>query len=96
MNRRSFFKFLPIAPVALVAEGARAASLIDAPHEGEYSIAITGSLKNKCQTTLGIGSISYNYPITDPNKMVSMSVGQDGNLWLKSKNGEWKKVMTDG
>ena len=96
MNRRSFFKFLPIAPVALVADGAHAVSSADAPHEGEYSIAITGSLKNKYQTTPGIGSISYNYPITDHNKMVSMSVGQDGNLWLKSKNGEWKRVMTDG
>ncbi len=27
---------------------------------------------------------------------VSMSVGQDGNLWVKSKGGDWKRVVTEG
>jgi hypothetical protein len=27
---------------------------------------------------------------------VSMSVGRDGNLWVKSKDGDWKRVVTEG
>jgi hypothetical protein len=96
MDRRSFFKFLPIAPVAFVAEGARAATSIDAPHEGEFSIALQGSYKEKKKSThVGYTSISYSYPINDPNKNVKFSVGQDGNLWLKSVGGEWRKVKVE-
>jgi hypothetical protein len=92
MNRRSFFKFLPIAPVALVADGARAASSIDAPAKGQMHLTLQGSKpSNRSPNSLG-----YGLPESDPTKQVSLSIGQDGNLWLKSKNGEWKRVMTDG
>ena len=32
---------------------------------------------------------------TDATKQVSMAVGEDGNLWLKSKDGDWKRVVTE-
>jgi hypothetical protein len=92
MNRRSFFKFLPIAPVALVADGARAASSIDAPAKGQAHITLQGSKpSNRSPTSLGFG---INEP--DLTRQVSMGVGEDGNLWLKTAKGEWKRVMTDG
>lgn len=28
-------------------------------------------------------------------KQVSMAVGRDGNLWLKTEQGEWKRVVTE-
>ena len=28
-------------------------------------------------------------------KQVSMAVGRDGNLWLKSEDGIWKRVVTE-
>ena len=31
----------------------------------------------------------------DPTKAVSIAVGDDGNLWLKRKDGEWKRVVTE-
>jgi len=34
-------------------------------------------------------------PQNDPNKQVSMAVGDDGNLWLKPKDGQWRKVVTE-
>lgn len=29
------------------------------------------------------------------NKYLHMSVGRDGNLWLKSADGDWKRVVTE-
>jgi hypothetical protein len=31
----------------------------------------------------------------DADRALSMAVGKDGNLWLKSKGGEWKRVVTE-
>jgi hypothetical protein len=31
----------------------------------------------------------------DPAKAVSMAVGDDGDLWLKPKDGQWRKVVTE-
>jgi hypothetical protein len=39
--------------------------------------------------------VSFNMPQTDPDKAVSMAVGDDGNLWLKRKDGQWKRVATE-
>lgn len=30
------------------------------------------------------------------NKYLNMSVGKDGNLWLKPDGGDWKRVVTEG
>lgn len=91
MNRRNFFAFLPVAPVALIAEGAKADVSKDQPRNGEFMISLQGSKANKTSST----SIFSGLPVTDPTKQVSMAVGQDGNLWLKSLGGEWKKVVTE-
>ena len=40
--------------------------------------------------------IGFNVmPQYDLDKTVSLAVGDDGNLWLKSKNGQWKRVVTE-
>jgi hypothetical protein len=90
MNRRSFFKFLPVAPVVMIAEGARAATADQAP-------------PNKFIPTLQL--IAYHKPVHQPgwfsnpvpdmNRAVSMSVGEDGKLWVRSKNKEWRRVVTE-
>jgi hypothetical protein len=93
MNRRSFFTFLPVAPVALVAEGARASTNEGAPIPTAVQIILSGNKKpnpNRYPTSLG-----FNMSDADPDKNLSMAVGDDGNLWLKTKNGEWKKVVTE-
>jgi len=91
MNRRSFFKFMPIAPAALMVEGAQAAAVCDRPRDGECHITLQGSKEEKRHPT----SLGFALPTPDPHKQVSMAVGQDGNLWLKTKNGQWKRVVTE-
>jgi hypothetical protein len=31
----------------------------------------------------------------DADRTLSMAVGRDGNLWLKTAQGQWKRVMTE-
>lgn len=92
MNRRKFFAFLPIAPAALMIEGARASSS-EGPWDGQPTLSLSGQKKpepfeHKNQIVLGHG-------IADPNKRVDMAVGRDGNLWLRSKDQEWKRIVTE-
>lgn len=89
MNRRSFFKFLPVAPVVLVAEGARAATADQTPNEAGPSLQL--SAYKPFQPKPGW----FMQPQTDPTKLVSMAVGNDGRLWLKSKDDVWKRVVTE-
>ena len=89
MNRRNFFAFLPIAPVALIAEGARAATVDEAPSEPVVSLMLTAQKKRNQSSQV----LFMSEP--DLTRQVSMSVGQDGNLWLKPKGGEWKRVVTE-
>ena len=98
MNRRSFFKFLPIAPVALVAEGARANISEGAPIPEACQIVLQGNKKAKPAHYHSevAGSISFIMPATsDPTKNLSMAVGDDGYLWLKRVNSEWKRAVTE-
>jgi hypothetical protein len=93
MNRRNFFAFLPVAPVALMADGAKASTNEGAPISTAVQIVLSGNKKpdpNRCPTTLG-----FNMAQADPSKNLSMAVGDDGHLWLKTKNGEWKRVVTE-
>lgn len=91
MNRRSFFKFLPVAPFALAAEGAKAVGIDEQPTGNEITLSITASKPNKTSST----SIFGNMPIVDPSRSIAMAVGQDGKLWLKPKSGEWARVVTE-
>lgn len=91
MNRRSFFKFLPVAPFALAAEGAKAVSIDDQPTGNDITLSLHGSKPNKTSST----SIFGNMPVLDPSRSISLAVGHDGKLWLKPKNGEWARVVTE-
>jgi hypothetical protein len=89
MNRRSFFKFLPIAPVALIAEGARASTADQAPNKSISPLQLIAYHEPVHQPG------SFTNPVPDMSRVVSMSIGQDGELWIKSKNDNfWKKVLT--
>lgn len=98
MNRRKFFAFLPVAPMALVAEGARAAAASQAPPSNEFNMTLMGAApRNKNELMyLSNGPAEFKFTSfqSDPSKAVSMAVGEDGELWLKSKDKQWKKVVT--
>lgn len=92
MNRRSFFKFLPIAPVALVAEGARAATFDGVPENNILTLTPLVRSQTRIKTT--------QFDIVTPcipnyKNSVDLSVGKDGRLWVKSKNDGWRRVVTE-
>jgi hypothetical protein len=92
MNRRNFFAFLPVAPAALMIEGARASTKNEQPRDGEVTLSLQGSTPvNRDPHSMYFGYAGN----PDPCKRVSMAVGEDGNLWLKTAKGEWKKVVTE-
>lgn len=95
MNRRKFFAMLPAAPVAIATWPTEAkAAPEDAPRAGETMITIQGTKPPKpINTPYSISIMPFADP--DPNKQVSMAVGNDGNLWLKKANGDWKRVVTE-
>jgi hypothetical protein len=97
MNRRSFFAFLPVAPIALVAEGARAAAASQAPPAHAVNMTLIGAApKNKNELMyLSNGPAAIAFPQSDPTKQVAMAVGEDGELWLKGKDKQWKRVVTE-
>ena len=95
MNRRSFFAFLPLAPfVAAGSVEAQAKPDISAgaPRDNEMKITIQGSTDRPIGNKY-IGNFTMSEP--DPSRNVAMSVGEDGNLWLKSQKGQWKRVVTE-
>ena len=95
MNRRKFFAFLPVAPMALVAEGARAVAASQAPPSNEFNMTLMGAApRNKNKNEHGPAEFKFTSFQSDPSKAVSMAVGEDGELWLKSKDKQWKKVVT--
>lgn len=94
MNRRKFFSFLPLAPAAMVVEGVRAEEIDLAPKSSTVSISMMGS-KPVPKNEINPYFIHSGY-VSDPSKQVSLAVGEDGNLWIRSKNDNvWKKVATE-
>ena len=41
------------------------------------------------------GDISFFGDKYEEHKQVSMAVGRDGNLWLKTEDGKWKRIVTE-
>ncbi len=96
MNRRKFFALLPAAPVALVTWPAEAkASPDDAPHQSSVMLTLNGTEKPNGEYMRLEKNMIINYPKNDPSRQVSMAVGMDGNLWLKTAKDEWKRVVTE-
>ena len=92
MNRRKFFAFLPLAPAALITEGVRTAAASQAPPDHVISLTLMGTTKKseKINSPISI----FTGVSSDPNKQVSMAVGEDGELWIRPKDKQWKKVVT--
>ena len=101
MNRRGLFAFFALTPVMAVEAIAKAPEppkpIEGAPFDGQTVMTLTAHDKPKpIKNRAFIGG----QPITImketlATKSVSMAVGEDGNLWLRSKDGEWKRVVTE-
>jgi hypothetical protein len=97
MNRRGLFAAIALSPFIAVNAIAKPKPEGE-PHNAQTSLVLNGNMKPSKPTTVG-GSGKFltmdGWINIDPNKQVAMAVGEDGNLWLKSKGGEWKRVVTE-
>ncbi len=93
MNRRKFFALLPAAPVALAIWPSESKAAPEGtPRPGELSLIL-----NSTETPVSTNYKGTNIFVSDHKEIaqVSMAVGRDGNLWLKGKDNEWKRVVTE-
>jgi len=90
MNRRGFLSVLTLGAVATpaAAMGVKPASdPSDAPIVD--TLSITSGVKVRNTKTLDFRGPYEEY------KKVDMAVGKDGNLWIKTDGGQWKRIMTE-
>jgi hypothetical protein len=97
MNRRGLFAAFALSPFIAVNAIAKEKPEGE-PHSSQTSLMLSGTKKtSKPATVSGSGKFLTmgGWIDNDPDKQVSMAVGEDGNLWLRSKGGEWKRVVTE-
>ena len=66
------------------------------PEDGSNQLRLMGMKKNPI-TNRNNDSVLYigQNLVPDDTAHVTMSVGRDGNLWLKTATGDWKRVVTE-
>lgn len=79
MNRRDFFKFLPVAPIALPMTA--------------VAMAREGGEPERNLLTLQMQKDLWRVSSEDPQ--VHMSIGKDGELWIRKDKDSWKRVVTE-
>ena len=108
MNRRSFFAFLPLAPIVAagsvnaqakpdISAGAPIPEATRITFQGNKKVeqkpTILTTVSNTPSNNITLGGWSMGR--ADHNKNVEMAVGDDGDLWLRRKDGEWKRIVTE-
>lgn len=96
MNRRGLFAAFALSPFIAVNAIAKPKPEGE-PHSAQTSLVLMGITKptTRVARSSGVYLTMDGLSNTDPDKQVSMAVGEDGNLWLRSKGGEWKRVVTE-
>lgn len=96
MNRRSLFGALALSPLMAVEALAKEKPTGEPlPYAVNMTLMGTAKQDNLMYLSSGDFTLSGFNTKNDPTKAVSMAVGDDGNLWLKRKDGEWKRVVTE-
>jgi hypothetical protein len=87
MNRRKLFSFL-----------IKEAQAEEKPADNNANtLRLMGMKKKSKEPYYNPNAIMYlgtPYEVDDTTH-VTMAVGRDGNLWLKSADGDWKRVVTE-
>ena len=99
MNRRNFFSMLTlgaVAPACAVASQYGITSKSDFEKDGPLDTRMfafrAGIKKAPIQPQPNCYILQEQY---SEYAEVNMSVGQDGHLWIKPQNGQWKRVVTE-
>lgn len=92
MDRRKLFAFLPLAPAIIGASIIKNSNEDEKPEDDMNGTIRIGFVKKR---EIKSSNMIFSAPELDHTRHVSMSVGKDGNLWLKTANGDWKRVVTE-
>ena len=104
MNRRGILRLLSFGAVSAGAgvSATQAMSMPvksdvekDGPICAETLQLQSGTKKKENVKKADFYDISFYSDDYEEKKSVAMAVGQDGNLWLKSESGVWKRVVTE-
>ena len=93
MNRRGLFGAFALSPFIAINAIAKERPTGE-PDSEQTRLVINGTMKSDRSVERG-RSIFVQHHEYDPNKQVSMSVGEDGHLWIKTSDGQWKRVVTE-
>ena len=93
MNRRGLFGVFALSPFIAINAIAKERPTGE-PDTEQFRLVLSGTekLDPSAEQTESIFVQNYKY---DPHKQVSMSVGEDGHLWIKTAYGQWKRVVTE-
>ena len=103
MDRRGMLRMLSFgavgASVPVAAHATKMPRMSDSDKDGPicaetFSIR-SGTKKKPIKKAEFDGGISFWGEDYEEHKRVAMAVGKDGNLWLKTENGKWKRVVTE-
>lgn len=93
MNRRGLFGAFALSPFIAINAIAKERPTGE-PDPEQTRLVINGTMKSDPSAERK-GSIFVQHHIYDPNKQVTMSVGEDGHLWIKTSHGQWKRIVTE-
>ena len=100
MERRKFLSLMSLGTVGVAAPSIANATKMpiksDPSKDGPICIETlqiqSGVKKNIKKPDNGITFLTDEYK---EYKKVAMAVGKDGNLWLKTEDGQWKRIVTE-
>ena len=93
MNRRGLFGVFALSPFIAINAIAKERPTGE-PDSEQTRLVISGTKKSDPSAERGRSIFVPNHKY-DPSKQVSMSVGEDGHLWIKTAYGQWKRVVTE-
>ena len=93
MNRRGLFGAFALSPFIAINAIAKERPTGE-PDSEQTRLVINGTMKSDSSAERG-RSIFAQHHKYDPSKQVTMSIGEDGHLWIKTAYGQWKRVVTE-
>lgn len=98
MNRRGFMSIMTLGAVSAPAMAMGVTPSSDPDKDGPIcteTLQIQSGTKVKEVKKSQFGDIGFYQDKYEEHKQVTMAVGRDGNLWLKTENGKWKRIVTE-
>lgn len=88
MNRRDFFKFLPVMPMVVAGDAIAMAHEGNEPNIEAIRLVLHGNKRKDGEM------MRLSHHEEDILRSASLSVGEDGHLWVKTNN-KWQRVVTE-